>query len=176
MKASASQAVSRLRRASSFDRSSEVPGDALRISSNSYLTPTELFYIRSHFPTPTLDVANYQLRIDGAVRAPWKELQGIAGDAVRDADRHIGSGRVMFASSSSHRFEERNGSWASVGNGGWTGVPLRALLERAGLEDDACDVRACEGADRGIPTEEPVPPGRSPMPQRTPEKAVQPEV
>jgi hypothetical protein len=31
---------------------------------DSYLTPSELFYIRSHFPTPDLDRASYQLRID----------------------------------------------------------------------------------------------------------------
>jgi DMSO/TMAO reductase YedYZ molybdopterin-dependent catalytic subunit len=37
-------------------------------------------------------------------------------------------------------------------------VPLRALLERAGLEEDACEI-VLEGADRGHPTEEPVPPG-----------------
>ena len=28
---------------------------------DSFLTPTELFYIRSHFPTPRLDVATYRL-------------------------------------------------------------------------------------------------------------------
>jgi hypothetical protein len=38
---------------------------------DSFLTPTELFYIRSHFPTPKLDLASYQLRIDGAVRNPF---------------------------------------------------------------------------------------------------------
>lgn len=27
---------------------------------DSFLTPTELFYIRSHFPTPSLDVASYR--------------------------------------------------------------------------------------------------------------------
>jgi len=32
------------------------------------------------------------------------------------------------------------------------------LLERAGLEDDACEV-VLEGADRGTPTEEPISPG-----------------
>ena len=37
---------------------------------DSYLTPTELFYIRSHFPVPRLELASYQLRIDGAVRNP----------------------------------------------------------------------------------------------------------
>src|SRR5260370_40801238 len=45
----------------------EAPFDRI----DSYLTPTELFYIRSHFPTPTLDRASYQLRIDGAVRRPF---------------------------------------------------------------------------------------------------------
>jgi DMSO/TMAO reductase YedYZ molybdopterin-dependent catalytic subunit len=37
---------------------------------DSYLTPTELFYIRSHFPTPNLNETSYRLRIDGAVRRP----------------------------------------------------------------------------------------------------------
>src|SRR5260370_26753397 len=37
---------------------------------DSYLTPTELFYIRSHFQAPKLAVASYQLGIDGAVRNP----------------------------------------------------------------------------------------------------------
>jgi len=34
---------------------------------------------------------------------------------------------------------------------------LRALLERAGLAEDACEI-VLEGADRGTPKEEPVPP------------------
>jgi len=55
-------------------------------------------------------------------------------------------------------------------------VPLRALLERAGLEDDACEV-VLEGADRGTPTEEPIPPGPISYARSVPrEKAVQPEV
>src|SRR3982074_3185055 len=45
----------------------EAPFDRI----DSYLTPTELFYIRSHFPTPDLDRAAYRLRIDGAVRRPF---------------------------------------------------------------------------------------------------------
>src|SRR6267142_1488339 len=78
---------------------------------DSYLTPTGLFYIRSHFEAPKLERASYQLRIDGA-----------------------------------------------VGNAEWTGVPLGALIERAGLEEDASEI-VLEGADRGTPTEPPVPPG-----------------
>src|SRR6202022_5080170 len=45
----------------------EAPFDRI----DSYLTPNELFYIRSHFPAPSLDRASYRLRIDGAVRHPF---------------------------------------------------------------------------------------------------------
>ena len=37
-------------------------------------------------------------------------------------------------------------------------MPLVALLERAGLEEGACEI-VLEGADRGVPAEKPIPPG-----------------
>jgi DMSO/TMAO reductase YedYZ molybdopterin-dependent catalytic subunit len=46
----------------------------------------------------------------------------------------------------------------AVGNAEWTGVPLCALLERAGLEEDACEI-VLEGPDRGVPKEGAIPPG-----------------
>ena len=46
----------------------------------------------------------------------------------------------------------------AVGNAAWTGVPLATLLDRVGLEDEACEL-VLEGADRGAPTEPPTPPG-----------------
>jgi DMSO/TMAO reductase YedYZ molybdopterin-dependent catalytic subunit len=46
----------------------------------------------------------------------------------------------------------------AVGNAEWTGVPLAALLERAGIEDAACEI-VLEGAGQGTPKEPPVPPG-----------------
>jgi DMSO/TMAO reductase YedYZ molybdopterin-dependent catalytic subunit len=36
----------------------------------------------------------------------------------------------------------------AVGNAEWTGVPLRSLLARAGLEDDVCEI-VLEGAHWG---------------------------
>ena len=51
----------------------------------------------------------------------------------------------------------------AVGTAEWTGVPLAALLERAGVDDDAREI-VLEGADRGIAAEPPVPPGRIPTP------------
>src|ERR1700754_2875413 len=58
----------------------ETPFDRI----DSYLTPTELFYIRSHFPTPNLDRASYRLQIDGAVGRPfslsYEELRGMRSE------------------------------------------------------------------------------------------------
>src|SRR5439155_8894129 len=63
-----------------------------------------------------------------------------------------------------------------VGNAAWTGVPLGALLERAGLEEDACEI-VLEGADRGTPAEPPVPPGPISYARSLPrDKALQREV
>jgi DMSO/TMAO reductase YedYZ molybdopterin-dependent catalytic subunit len=45
-------------------------------------------------------------------------------------------------------------SLGAVGNAEWTGVPLSALWERAGLVDEVCEL-VFEGADRGVPKEEP---------------------
>ena len=42
----------------------EMPFDQL----GDFITPVELFYIRSHFPTPELDPVSYRLSIGGAVQ------------------------------------------------------------------------------------------------------------
>ena len=125
---------------------------------DSFLTPTELFYIRSHFPPPRLDVASYQLRIDGAVRTPlslsYNDIRSIPS-ATRIATLECaGNSRVFLVP------QAAGAQWelGAVGNAEWTGVPLGALLERAGLDEDACEI-VLEGADHGIPKEPPVPPG-----------------
>jgi Oxidoreductase molybdopterin binding domain len=38
---------------------------------DSFLTPAELFYVRSHSPAPKLELASYRLQIAGAVRRPF---------------------------------------------------------------------------------------------------------
>src|SRR6266478_203154 len=150
----------------------EMPFDRV----DSYLTPTELFYIRSHFPAPRIDAADYQLRIDGAVRNPlalsYEELREMRSETRTATLECAGNGRVILVP------QVRGAQWelGAVGNAEWTGVPLRALLERAGLGDDACEV-VLEGADSGTPTEEPIPPGPISYARSMPrEKAVQPEV
>src|SRR6202167_4982818 len=67
---------------------------------DSFLTPTELFYIRSHFPAPKLDLASYQLRINGAVRHPfslsYKELRDMPSETQVATLECTGNGRVFL--------------------------------------------------------------------------------
>src|ERR1700716_1557593 len=131
----------------------ESPFDRL----DSYLTPTELFYIRSHFPTPDLDCASYRLRIDGAVEHPlalsYDELRSMRSETRVATLECAGNSRVFLVP------QVQGAQWelGAVSNAEWTGVSLRALLERAELQEDACEI-LLEGADRGMPKEEPLPP------------------
>jgi DMSO/TMAO reductase YedYZ molybdopterin-dependent catalytic subunit len=133
----------------------ETPFDQL----DSFLTPTELFYIRSHFPAPKLDLASYQLRIDGAVRNPfslsYQELRDMPSETRVAILECAGNGRVFLVP----QVEGAQWELGAVGNAKWTGVPLGALLERAGMEEDASEI-VLEGADQGTPNIEPKPPGQ----------------
>src|SRR6201988_4341034 len=153
-------------------RNLEAPFDRL----DSYLTPTELFYIRSHFPIPTLDCASYKLRIDGAVRSPfalsYEELRNMPSETRVATLECAGNSRVFLVP------QVQGAQWelGAVSNAEWTGVPLRALLERAELAEDACEI-VLEGADRGTPKEEPIPPESISFAWGVPRaKAIRPEV
>lgn len=143
---------------------------------DSFLTPTELFYIRSHFPAPKLDLASYQLHIDGAVRKPlslsYEELRDLPSETRVAVLECAGNSRVFLVP------QARGAQWelGAVGNAQWTGVPLATLLERAGIEADACEV-VLEGADQGTPAEEPIPPDPISYARSLPrDKAMQREV
>ena len=132
----------------------EMPFDQL----GDFITPSELFYIRSHFPTPELDPAAYQLSIGGAVRRElrlsYADIRAMPSRTCFATLECAGNSRVFLVPPAS------GAQWelGAVGNAEWTGVPLSVLLTSAGLADDVCDL-VLEGADRGVPKEEPKPPG-----------------
>src|SRR3954467_2886066 len=153
-------------------RNLETPFDQL----DSFLTPTELFYIRSHFPAPTLELASYRLRIDGAVRRPfsltYQELRELPSETRTATLECAGNSRIFLVP----QVEGAQWELGAVGNAEWTGVPLRVLLEQTGLAKNACEV-VFEGADRGTPKEQPIPPGPISYARSLPlAKAVRPEV
>jgi len=143
---------------------------------DSYLTPTELFYIRSHFLAPKIDLATYRLRIEGAVTNPlsltYQQLREMPAETRIATLECAGNGRVFMSPQVS------GAQWelGAVGNAEWTGVSLSTLLEHVGLEENACEI-VLEGSDRGTPKEEPVPPAPISYARSLPrEKAMQREV
>src|SRR3978361_886101 len=132
----------------------EMPFDQL----DDFITPAELFYIRSHFPTPQLDPVTYRLRIAGAVRGQrilrYADIRAMPSRTCIATLECAGNGRVFLSPPAP------GAQWqlGAVGNAEWTGVPLSVVLERAGLADDVCEI-VLEGADRGIAKAEPKPPG-----------------
>jgi DMSO/TMAO reductase YedYZ molybdopterin-dependent catalytic subunit len=143
---------------------------------DSFLTPTELFYVRSHFLAPSLDSASYRLLIDGAVRnvlsLSYQDLRNMPSETRVATLECAGNSRVFLVP------QVPGAQWqlGAVGNAEWTGVPLAALLERAGIEDAVCEI-VLEGADHGLPAEPPIPPEPISYYRSLPRsKATQPEV
>jgi DMSO/TMAO reductase YedYZ molybdopterin-dependent catalytic subunit len=143
---------------------------------DSFLTPAELFYVRSHFPAPRLKIEDYRLEVGGAVKNPftltYQALRQMPSETQVATLECAGNGRVFLVP------QVAGAQWelGAVGTAEWTGVPLAGLLERAGLDADACEV-VLEGADRGTPAEPPVPPAPISYARSLPRsKAVKPEV
>src|SRR5712672_4679769 len=132
----------------------EMPFDQL----GDFITPSELFYIRSHFPTPDLNPVAYRLSIRGAVlrelNLSYAEIREMPSRTCVATLECAGNSRVFLVPPAP------GAQWelGAVGNAEWTGVPLSVLLERAGLAGETCEL-VLEGADRGVPKEEPKPPG-----------------
>src|SRR3984893_16607200 len=134
-------------------RNLEFPFDRL----DSYLTPVESFYIRSHFHVPTLQPDSYRLLVEGTVKNPfaisYDQLKRLPAKTVVATLECAGNSRVFLVP------QMPGAQWelGAVGNAEWTGVSLATLLDRAGLTGKACDV-VLKGADRGQPVEPPKPP------------------
>lgn len=150
----------------------ETPVDQI----DSYLTPAELFYIRSHFAAPELHSQSYRLQIDGAVEKSlsltYQALREMPAETWVATLECAGNGRAFLVP------QVPGAQWelGAVGNAEWTGVALTKLLDRAGLHQNVCEI-VLEGADRGTPVEPPVPPGVISYCRSLPrKKATQPEV
>ncbi len=124
------------------------------------ITPTRLFFQRNHGATPRLDAKDWRLRIEGnAVERPLVlTYEDILALPSRSANRWLecaGNGRGFFA-----LFQGKpasGGQWklGAIGVAEWTGVPLAAILDMAGVKVDAVDV-LLEGGD-GPKVNRPIP-------------------
>jgi DMSO/TMAO reductase YedYZ molybdopterin-dependent catalytic subunit len=128
-------------------------------SLDSFLTPNPRFYVRNHFAAPKLDAAGWRLRVEGAVARPlelgYDELRKLPARTLTATLECTGNGRVFLVP----RAKGVAWEFGAVSTATWTGVPLAALLDRAGIRDEAVEV-ILEGADTGEIGEEPKSPGK----------------
>lgn len=114
------------------------------------LTPNDAFFVRYHLSgIPTkIDPLAFRLRVHGKVVAPLE----LSLDELKRITPPIEVIAVNQCSGNSrgHFMPRVNGgqlSHGAMGNARWTGVPLRAVLEKAGLAKEARQV-AFNGLDR----------------------------
>ena len=112
-----------------------------------YLTPSERFFVRNHTATPLIDKRTWRLRIfgTGLRRAEGAELsyRDLLRLPARDTAAFIecaGNGRSFFTSQQGTPASGSQWKLGAVGVARWRGVPLREVLERAGISRRAVDV------------------------------------
>lgn len=127
-------------------------------SLESRITPTEQFYVRSHFAVPEIDRATWRLTIEGAVAHPreftFDEVRALPQQTLEATIECAGNSRVFLVP------KAKGVQWelGAVGNARWTGVSLRDLLRAVDLRDEARHI-VLEGADAGVIAEAPRPAG-----------------
>ncbi len=173
--------------ATAMAASAEPPGLILRTSEppnyepvfseqKTFITPTEQFYVRNHFATPTIDANAFTLEITGAVETPLKfslaEIKAQPNVTKPLTMECAGNGRVFLSPAA------RGVQWqfGAVGTAEWTGILLSTLLDKAGVKKTAVEA-ILVGTDKGAISSDPATPGVIPFSRSLPlAKARQPEV
>jgi DMSO/TMAO reductase YedYZ molybdopterin-dependent catalytic subunit len=163
-----------------------VPGRIVRMQSpqnletdftalNGFKTPNSSFYVRNHFAAPSIDLATWRLKVEGAVERALSltldDIRELGGQTRPLTLECAGNGRVFLTPAA----KGVNWQLGAVGTAEWTGAPLSAVLKRAGVRKKAVEV-VLEGADSGV-VADPASPGAIPFARSLPlEKASQEEV
>ena len=110
-----------------------------------YIVPNELFFVRNNNPVPEINIANWQLKINGdGISKPqsftYDRLIAMPSISVIKAIECAGNGRNFFEVSHGQKIQGTEWGLGGIGVAEWTGVPLREVLERAGVKRTAIDV------------------------------------
>lgn len=123
----------RLLQMNGYPIDAETPLEAL----DTYITPNDLFFVRSHWNPTFPDPKTWKLEVDGEVDRPLalslSDLRRMPQTSVTCVLQCAGNGRSWY------RPIVPGVQWkyGAVGNARWTGVRVRDLLEKAGLKPAA---------------------------------------
>ena len=119
------------------------------------VVPNPLFFLRSNNPPPALEPRDWRVRVDGRVRRPLTidlaTLRALPGQTQEVWLECAGNSRRRFVPpGEGNQWDEQ-----AVSNAVFTGVPLRTLLDQAGVEHDAIEVVTtgydADSFQRGLP-------------------------
>ncbi len=132
-----------------FGSNKEMRFEALQ--GRGYLVPNELFFVRNHTRTPVIDTSKWRLNVEGSgVDRPLKlSYDDILAMPAVSFTRYVecaGNGRSFFAAAHGKKADGTQWKLGAIGVAEWTGVPLREILDRAGVKKTARDVMP-EGLD-----------------------------
>jgi len=105
-----------------------------------WITPKEQLFAVSHYGTPTVEVAAWQLEIGGLVKGPKK----FSLDEIKSRRRKTVIATLECSGNSSNP-----GFLGAIGNLRWTGTPLAPLLKECGLSARGIEV-VFFGADEKV--------------------------
>jgi DMSO/TMAO reductase YedYZ molybdopterin-dependent catalytic subunit len=100
-------------------------------------TPKDQFFTTQHYGHPEIDMAAYRLKVTGLVN----QTKSLTIDDLKK----MGSSELIAGFECSGNRRPLQGL---IGNGRWTGVPLKTVLEAAGLKPNAREI-VFFGADKG---------------------------
>jgi len=126
-------------------RNHGMPLEALRYP----VTPVGLHYLLIHYDIPVVDPATWQLTVGGTVEhslsLSLEDLRARPSITRPVTIECAGNGRALM------RPRPLSQPWITeaVGTAEWTGVPLAAVLEEAGIGDETVEI-LFTGLDRGI--------------------------
>ncbi len=123
-------------------------GETPREAIQNWITPNALYYARNHFDTPSIDVNQWTLTVDGLVSHPltlaFSDILELPQRTLVVTMECAGNNRTALDPPvKGNQFDG-----GAISTAIWTGVSLRDVLERATVEEGAVEV-FFEGSDSG---------------------------
>ncbi len=126
-------------------------GPPLDLLREHLITPTDRFFVRNHGAVPEIDPEHYRLVVDGLVQQPLQlslaDIKSQFTSLTLPATLQCAGNRRDELMTFKPIPGELPWSAEAISNGEWRGIPLREVLERAGVADGAKYV-AFIGQDR----------------------------
>jgi len=122
---------------------------------DNYITPSEIFYIRSHHPVPRFkdeeQIKNFRLKVDATAFGLDQVLE-LSLDQLKALPRHEIVATLQCSGNRRSGFNEKERTsgtpWyqGAISTARWTGVRLRDILKAAGVDDEV----VCQNLDSHV--------------------------